>query len=187
MFNTLSYIAKNLNKENINWGVGASILLNQHGLIDKPNDIDIIVDLNDIEKADEILQRIGEKKAFDKTAVYSTEYFYEYIVNGIDVDVMAGLRINSDAGVFKYAFDKSSVVETREINGETIPLTSLEDWYVIYQLIPNRDTKVKLIENYLLLNGVKCPSLLERILVNGLPEAVREKVKNILKHNKIDS
>jgi hypothetical protein len=37
------------------WGVGASILLNYYGLIDKPNDIDILVDLKDIEKADIIL------------------------------------------------------------------------------------------------------------------------------------
>jgi hypothetical protein len=42
MFNTLSYIGKKLNDSNIAWIVGASILLNQFGFIDKPNDIDIL-------------------------------------------------------------------------------------------------------------------------------------------------
>ena len=61
MFNTLSYIGKKLNDADITWGVGASILLNRFGLIDKPNDIDIFVSINDIEKTDEILKSIGEK------------------------------------------------------------------------------------------------------------------------------
>ena len=79
MFDTLSYIGKKLNEEKIVWGVGASILLNHHRLIDKPNDIDILVDLKDIEKADKTLKSIGEKKVWEKTDTYSTQYFYEYV------------------------------------------------------------------------------------------------------------
>lgn len=41
MFNTLSYIGKKLNDSNIAWVVGAFILLNQFGFIDKPN-VDIM-------------------------------------------------------------------------------------------------------------------------------------------------
>ena len=52
VFDTLSYIGERLNEERIMWGVGASILLNHYGLVDKPNDIDILVDLKDIEKTD---------------------------------------------------------------------------------------------------------------------------------------
>ena len=44
--------------------------------------------------------------------------------------------------LFKYTFDQSSISEIKIINGVNIPLTSLEDWYVIYQLIPNREIKV---------------------------------------------
>ena len=125
MFDTLSYIGKILNQEKIVWGVGASILLNHHGLIDKPNDIDILVHLNDIEKADQILKNIGEKKSREKMNLYSTQYFYEYIIKTFDVDVMSGLNINYNNGIFKYCFDQTSISNIKIINGVNIPLTSL--------------------------------------------------------------
>ena len=180
MFNTLSYIGKKFNEERIVWGVGASILLNHYGLIDKPNDIDILVDLKDIEKADKVLKSIGEKIVLEKTDIYSTKFFYEYLVNGFEVDVMAGLSINYDNGIFKYIFDQSSISEIKIINGVNIPLTSLEDWYVIYQLIPNREIKVSMIENYLLSNGIKKPNLLERALRGHLSNEVRDNIQRLL-------
>ncbi|MGV8984445.1 hypothetical protein [Clostridium sp.] len=78
-------------------------------------------------------------------------------------------------------FDQSSISEIKIINGVNIPLTSLEDWYVIYQLIPKREIKVAMIENYLLLNGVKMPTLLERALRGDLPKKVRDKIEGILR------
>ncbi|MFV3010869.1 hypothetical protein ACLD43_02215 [Clostridium botulinum] len=180
MFDTLSYIGEKLNSLNIIWGVGASILLNQFGLIEKPNDIDIFVDIKDIEKTDEVLKSIGKKKKWEKNATYSTKYFYEYIIDGFDVDVMAGFEVNHINGVFEYIFDHNSISESKTINGVNIPFTSLEDWYVIYQLIPNREAKVKIIESYLLLNGIKNLFLLERALKGSLPTEVKEKIKKIL-------
>ncbi|MFD3449360.1 hypothetical protein ACFDTO_32810 [Microbacteriaceae bacterium 4G12] len=181
MFHTLSYIGEQLNQSNILWGVGASILLHQFNLVDKPNDIDIFVDLKDIEKADEILSKIGEKKQREKTSTYSTKYFYEYIINGFDVDVMSGFIINHRSGTFEYTFDHHSISSLKKINGVEIPFTSLEDWYVLYQLIPNREAKVRLIENYLQSNGVQKPVLLERALEGNLPIEVTENIKRMLK------
>ncbi|SCH02475.1 nucleotidyltransferase [Romboutsia sp. Marseille-P6047] len=66
MFNTLSYIGKKLNDAGVTWGVGASILLNKFGFIDKTNDIDIFINIDDIKKVDEILKSIGEKKEMGK-------------------------------------------------------------------------------------------------------------------------
>ena len=180
MLNVLSYIGEKLNEERIIWGVGASVLLNHYGLIDKANDIDIVVDLKDIEKADKVITGIGEKIIWEKTDRYSTEYFYEYTVNGFEVDVMAGLSINYDNGIFEYIFDQSSISEITIINGVNIPLTSLEEWYVIYQLIPNREIKVGIIKNYLLSNGVKKPNLLERALRGSLPNEVRDNIHKLL-------
>jgi len=181
MFDTLSYIGKKLNEESIVWGIGASILLNNYGLIDKPNDIDILVDIKNIEKLDLILREIGEKKTREKTDTYSTTYFYEYVVDGFDVDVMAGLKINHADGIYKYDFDKNSITDIKKINEVNIPLTSLEDWYVIYQLIPNREKKVNMIEKYLLTNGVENPAFLEKALRKELPKLVRDKIEGILK------
>ncbi|MEJ8553011.1 nucleotidyltransferase family protein [Tepidibacter sp. Z1-5] len=180
MFNTLSYIAEKLNAGKVLWGVGASILLNHYGLIDKPNDIDILIDLNDIEKADTILKSIGEKKVCEKSDTYSTKYFYEYVVNGVDIDVMAGLSINHNEGIYRYSFDDNSILQNTKINGINIPLTSLEDWYVLYQVIPNRENKVNMIENYLLSNGIKQPNLLEKALKGNLPNIVRNNIERLL-------
>lgn len=186
IFNNLSYIAEKLNSINIVWGVGASILLNHFGLIDKPNDIDILVDIKDIGKADEILKGIGEKKIWEKTDAYSTRYFYEYTVNECEIDVMSGLRINHSNGVFEYVFDSKSILEIKKVNGVSIPLTALEDWYVLYQLIPNREAKVKIIESYLLSNGIKKPVLLERSLKGNLPMKVKHRIEKILKSHHLN-
>lgn len=180
MFNTLADIGKKLNEANIVWGVGASLLLNHYGLVDKPNDIDILVHKKDIEKVDALLQSIGQKKIRDRDTTYSTKYFYEYIVNGVDIDVMAGLTINHPEGSYKYVFDTQSISKKYEVNNIAIPLTSLEDWFVLYQLIPKREEKVKLIQEYLMSNGVKNPFLLNRALDGNLPTQVRSEITQIL-------
>lgn len=180
MFNTLSYIGKKLNDADITWGVGASLLLNKFGFVEKPNDIDIFISIDDIKKADEILKSIGVKKKWEKTSTYSTKYFYEYVINKIDVDVMAGFAVNHSNGTFHYIFDENSISEFKVMNGVNIPFTSLEDWYVIYQLIPNREDKVQIIEKYILSKGIKNRTLLERSLEGCLPVDVRKKVEEML-------
>ncbi|MBU3145667.1 hypothetical protein [Clostridium sp. CF012] len=181
IFETLSYIGEKLNDNGVVWAVGASILLHHYGLVDSPNDIDILVDLKDIEKVDKILKGIGEKKVWEKSNSYSTKYFYEYFVHGFDIDVMSGLTINYNSGEFEYIFDSTSISEYKIINEVNIPLSSLEDWYVLYQLIPGREIKVKMIENYLISYGIKKPTLLERALRGDLPVDVRDKIQGILK------
>lgn len=181
VFDVLSYVGKQLNNAAVLWGVGASIVLNQYGLVSNPNDIDILVDLKDIEKVDEILKGLGNKRPIEETSIYSTKYFYEYIVNGIDVDVMAGFAINFDENIYEYIFDNKSITNVKIINGVEIPLTSLEDWYILYQLMPNRDNKVNIIEKYLLSNGIKDISLIHRALSKNLPDKVRERTELLLK------
>ena len=68
---------------------------------------------------------------------------------------MSGFDVNHNNGVFEYIFDNNSISDFKIINGVNIPFTSLEDWYVIYQLIPKREAKVNLIEKYLFLTELK--------------------------------
>ena len=181
MLDTLVHIADKLNQAGIVWGVGASMLLNIRGIADKPNDIDILVDIKDIDKADEVLSGIGAKKPREKTGRYSTKYFYEYVINGFEIDVMSGLQINHIEGVFEYTFDYDAISDIRNINGVKIPLTSLEDWYVIYQTIPGREAKVAMIENYLIKNGVANPAFLLKALEDNLPKEIKDKIEKMLK------
>lgn len=180
VLNELSYIGQKLNEKGIIWGVGASVLLALYELVDECNDIDILVDMNDIEMADRILSSIGIKNKSIEVKNYSTQYFYEYKIRGFDVDVMAGLAINHSEGTYEQAFDYSCISDSKLINGVEIPLSSLEDWYVIYQLIPNRELKVNIIEDYLLTNGIKRSDLLKKALLFNLPIRVRQNIDMIL-------
>ena len=183
LLDTLKYIADKLNKENILWAVGASVLLNSYGLVECPNDIDIIVDIKDIKKVDELLKGLGTKKSREGMETYATRYFYEYVINDVDIDVMAGFIINFPGGRFEYIFDEKSITDVRSINGVDIPYTSLEDWYVIYQLIPNREARVEIIEKYLICNGIRNMDILCRVLTDNLPSEVRNRVQKMIIHS----
>jgi len=174
-------IAEAFSSSDILWGVGASVLLYEYKLIDNPSDIDIVVSVSDIEKADFILSSLGEKLPEVKSEVYSTEYFYEYIIDEIEVDIIAGFRINLPDSVFKYSFDSASVPHHFKIRSTPIPFSTLEEWFVLYQLMSGREHKVSLIESYFKHNGIKYPSLLQRMAENvTLPIVAKEKLQKII-------
>ncbi|NDW19711.1 hypothetical protein D0T53_12430 [Dysgonomonas sp. 216] len=160
---TLVEIAKALNTSEILWSVGASVLLYKYGLTSTPKDIDISVSVQDISIADKILSSMGEKMKEKKSEIYLTEYFYEYIINGINVDLMAGFKIKTKVGVFEYQYDKLSVPHLFEIDGILTPFSTLEEWYVLYQLMPDKEAKVRAIKEYFNQKGIQYPELLKRI------------------------
>jgi hypothetical protein len=179
-FNKIAQIAKEINKQGIRWAVGASVMLYFHGLIDNPNDLDILVHESDAEQLDELLKKLGVRSNKEYKETFATKYFYNYMVEGIEIDLIGGFIINHAEGKYKLTFDSDTIVEFKVINGINIPLSSLEDWYVIYQLIPNREHRTQAIEKYLLENKVKNPYLLERALEKDLPSSVKERARNIL-------
>ncbi|UUV18333.1 nucleotidyltransferase family protein [Fusobacteria bacterium ZRK30] len=145
----LKKIAELLNDQNITWAVGASVMLNYYGIIQGPGDIDILVELKDIHKLDNILSEIGEKQEKLPNKIYKTRYFYEYIIDGIEIDVMAGLCICFDNRDHSFDFTKDSIGDFMEIDNIKVPLSKLTDWYDIYKLLPGREEKVSLIEEYM--------------------------------------
>lgn len=168
-----------LNGNHITWGVGASMLLAQYGLAENPADIDIVVALEDIETVDSLLSSLGTiKKQKEKSDIYLTDFFYEYVIDTVEIDVMAGFKIKlPDSSVFDYKFDKESIPHTFEIDGTYIPFMSLEEWYVLYQLMPNREYKADLLEGYFEKQGVEYPRLLEKYLQKKtLPKRVKDKI-----------
>jgi hypothetical protein len=66
------------------------------------------------------------------------------------------------------------------VEGVTIPFSSLEDWYVVYQLMPGREPKVKLIEDHIRSSGIADEVLLERALSAELPADVRARIERLL-------
>ncbi len=181
MLTVLCQIARSLNENYILWAVGGSMLLNRHGLIDQPGDIDLLVSLDDVEEADALMNRFGPRKLQEKSELYLTEHFSEHTVSGYEIDMMAGLAISHTTGIYRYPFDTESVSDYEVIDDVIIPRMALEDWYVIYQLIPGRETKVALIEEYLLSHGLQNQSLLIRALEAELPPEVSARIRGIFR------
>ncbi|GAA0729584.1 hypothetical protein GCM10008905_29740 [Clostridium malenominatum] len=180
IYETLKFIGERLNNEGVKWAVGASILLNHYKLVDSPNDIDILIDLKDKEKVENIFQSLGVGEKKEKISNYATKYFGEYKVNNVDVDIMGGFIINHESGQYEYIFDEDAITSFMTLEDINIPLTSLEDWYVAYQLIPNRDYKVEIIERYLLEQGSKHINLLKRALKQELPVVVKDRIGKLV-------
>ena len=181
LFDTLVVIARALNQADVHWGVGASVLLYYHGLVDAPHDIDIIISEGDADMAASILSGLGREAPGDPArSLYSTSRFLEYIVDGTDVDVMAGFAIRHDNGTYVFPFDDRSITMRKCVKGVTIPFSSLEDWYVLYQLMPGREAKVKLIEDYIRTVGIADEALLRRALSGELPADVRARIERLL-------
>lgn len=212
MWQALGRIAGALNESGVLWCIGASLLLHQYGLAEHPHDIDLLVALPDAERAAGILGAMGEAFPCGQSSTYSTEFFRRFRIDGCDVDLMAGFRVNHSSGCYEYAFDAASVASTRELSDLTIPFdagsvaptrviggtpipfdaasvasthdfravlipfAALEDWYVVYQLIPGKEHKALRIEEYLLQQGIENPHLLARALEGSLPESIRQRI-----------
>jgi len=170
---TLAYIVKALQREQIHFGIGGSLLLAHHGLSVTPRDIDLVVALEDAERAVQVLSEMGTVVEQDETSLYATQVFQEFIIKGIDVDLMSGLQIRHDEGIFVYPFAEQTINETG------LPFMSLVDWYVIYQLIPGREQKVAMIEHCLADQEVDRERL-EQLRRLNLPQAVKKRINQWL-------
>ncbi|GKU27703.1 hypothetical protein [Clostridium folliculivorans] len=179
-FDDLYYIADELNKKKVRWMIGSSVLLYFHGMVNSPNDIDVVIDEKDIMKVKAIFDKIGIEQAKEKKYPYLTEYFYTYIVRDTSVDIMCNFGVAHQYGDYRLKIDESAIVEYRKINDVILPLSSLEDWYVLYQLMPGRENKVNMIEEFLISNGVDHYELFERALTQPLPEAVAYNVNRFI-------
>ncbi|GFP78408.1 nucleotidyltransferase [Clostridium fungisolvens] len=179
-FDDLYYIADELNKKKVRWMIGSSVLLYFHGIVSSPNDIDIVIDEKDIMKVKDIFDTIGTEQAKEKKYPYLTEYFYTYIVRDTSVDIMCNFGVAHHYGDYRLKIDEAAIVEYRKIDEVILPLSSLEDWYVLYQLMPGRENKVDMIEKYLVKNGVNHYELLKRALTQPLPESVVNNVNRFV-------
>lgn len=175
--NVLTLIAEQLNREQICWALGGSLMLDYSGIENRANDIDILIKEDDIDHAVQILQSLGPGKRGGTSTPFCTKHFYQFKIQHIDIDIMAGLALNHQEGIYHVSFNRQSISGAILVRNEEIPLSALEDWYVIYQLIPGKIEKADRIESYFKRDGMQYRHLLKQALKQGLPAKVNNRIK----------
>ena len=173
-------IASRLNESGLFWGVGASLLLVFHGIAHQYNDIDLMVAEKDIEKADEILSSLGNKKVRQPTETYATDYFYEYVIDGVEIDVMCNFKICREGITYLYDFDCDYELEFIRVRDVNMPLTRIEDWYLLYLLMPNREKRITQIEEYFKEKGIAPGVCFKGVIKPGVPKDIEARVEKLI-------
>ncbi|MGX8794733.1 hypothetical protein ACR6HW_01385 [Fusibacter sp. JL298sf-3] len=177
----LQKVKTTLDANGIRWALGGSLVLLYHGIVDTAQDIDLFVDLSQAECAHRCLQTLGQIAPKRVSGIYRTDFFAEYTTPEGEIDLMAGFKIKHSEGVYSYPWPRTAEDDWGTIDGVSCPLTPLEDWYVLYQLIPGRHEKVAGLENHFKKNGVRRRELLTEALAMPLPASVKQRIYRLLK------
>lgn len=79
------------------------------------------------------------------TRKYGTKCFCEFVIDGVDVDMMGGFSIIKDGTLYDCDLKKSEIVEYIRAYDQMIPLHSVALWRRYYALM-GRDEKVEIID-----------------------------------------
>lgn len=141
----LAEIAHVFNREQIHWALGASMLLYFCGKTDVFHDIDLMVSVQDAEYARRLLLEMNAKETYRATnKMYRTKYFYEFVLQKVDIDLMAGMIIVHDGKEEDCSLREEKIEQYTEVECERIPLYSLAEWRQFYAWMGRRK-KVEMI------------------------------------------
>jgi 8-oxo-dGTP pyrophosphatase MutT (NUDIX family) len=138
-------IAKTLNDQHITWAIGGSLLLYLHELTDHFNDIDIMTTEADVHRIDSILSALGTKKTPSIHSKYETKFFYEFEIDGVDIDVMAGMVIVKEGQAYPCDLAVLDIQKNFYMDGILLPTQTLKTWRHYYDLMGRTD-KLDLID-----------------------------------------
>ncbi len=162
----LKRLAEKLSAAGVDYTVGASWLLCQHGILDVYHDFDLLVPEDQAEKADKVLSRLGMcSERETKDGCFHASYHFD----GADVDLCGGLYF-VEYGL-RGVLNKDSVSEKRSVLGVEVPLGYLEDWFVWYSLM-GRDNRAQAILAHLKSQGTVHADRFSRCVDGPLPEVI---------------
>ncbi len=177
----LASAARALGERGVVWGVGASLLLWRRGIAADFHDIDLLVAERDALAAADALEALGTMTNCKRSAPYTTAYFYEFTLGGVELDLMGSFGVALEGARYDFDFGADDIADFEQIGGALVPFCRVEDWYVLYQLIPGREEKVRMIESCLLRFGGADRAALGRWLDRALPDNIRERTRHFLK------
>lgn len=143
----LKRIAHRLNKAQVEWCLGASMMLYFKGIVSEFHDIDLMISVDDVEVVKTILSEMGTLCPSDQkpNPMYQTKCFMEYVIDAIDVDVMAGFAIVREGEVYDCSLCKDQITDQLMPDGDVIPMQSPRLWCRYYRLM-GRSAKADMIE-----------------------------------------
>lgn len=143
-------IAHRLNEAGVEWALGASMMLYFKDITSEFHDIDLMVVDRDAECVRTILSEMGELCPPDPmpNPMYRTKAFMEFLIDSIEVDVMAGFAIVHAGTVYDCSLREDQIVEKMLLGTEVIPLQSPRLWCKYYRLM-GRPQKADMIEKAL--------------------------------------
>ena len=143
----LCKLADSFNREAITWAVGASLLLYFEGIAEDFHDIDILIHEKDTAKARKIVCSLGSLHQPAPHPQFSTKYFYECVVDGVEIDLICGFAIIHDGKTYDCALRESQIARCETVNNIPIPLQPVSLWREYYRLM-GREKKVTLIDSH---------------------------------------
>ena len=175
----LGKIAHALNSEKIVWGVGGTALLFLQGLLPVPERLELLMEPAGFAAAVKALGKLGavETRPGGPHGALSATHHYTCTLGGASVSLFADLAVQRKEAAFRYPFAVDRVTGYIRLGDATVPLTPLEDWYVLYLLLPGRARLAVQISRCLRADSrVADRARLNPWLANRLPGDVRERV-----------
>jgi len=175
MIKTIEAVGKALNEAGVLWAIGGSVVLQNNDMPVTPNDLDVIIETKDAPAVVQLLESLGAKRASDPSYHYQSYSFTEYVVGATEVDLMAGLTIVQRGQKYLYPFDAKTPTEASLVGKTTVPFMSLEDWYVLYNLMPGKAWKAEMIAKRFQRDGQKHPGRIEELIgLMGIRDPLRD-------------
>jgi hypothetical protein len=144
--NVLSRIAHRFNEARVTWAVGGSALLYLRDIADTFHDIDLMIMEEDTETVSEILLQMGIRLPSVPNAMFISKSFQKYVIDGVEVDVIAGFGIVKDGVRHDCSLQTDEITDYVILEKERIPLHSLAAWRRNY-LLMDQPLKVRSIDD----------------------------------------
>jgi hypothetical protein len=182
---TIAAVHRALQRRGVVWAVGGSVLLRERGLdVATPNDLDILVPFPEAEASHEALRELGEWERGEPKAPFCTRHFYRYRIGAHDVEVLAGFRVEHAAGMFELPFSDDAIAIGT--GPEMLPFSLLEDWWLLYSLMPSaaKRAKAEKIKRHLVETGSIRTDRLAALMNGGLPADIAEQIRALISCSK---
>lgn len=181
-------IIETFSKEKIGWAIGCSMDLFLRGIVDEFHDLDLIVDIRDIPKVKNIMEKEikADLMATGGNGYCESDMYLHYQVGRVDLDVISGFRVITFGTSYYYSFNRKEIDFLEITNANlTVPLISLEAMYVLYFMMegwqPKRKFKRMLISQCFEKAPPKHTDVLKKAIEeNALPGWIRWEIKKLI-------